>query len=56
MMNMSDFLTSGDFSRVALEKLLIMNHFKFGEGYFSCNIFPSAGNINRLSHTSSVIC
>ena len=28
-----------------------MNHFKFGEGYVCCNIFPSAGKIERLSHT-----
>ena len=28
-----------------------MNHFKFGEGYVCCNIFPSAGDIERLSHT-----
>ena len=28
-----------------------MNHFKFGEGYDCRNIFPSAGKIERLSHT-----
>ena len=55
IMNMSDSLTSIGWLFSCSSWESIMNHFRFGEGY-SCNIFPSAGNIERLSHTPSGIC
>ena len=54
-MNMSDSLTSDDFSRVALEKLLRIT-LSLVKGMSVVIFFPSAVNIERLSQTPSVIC